>query len=60
MKTQGVIVYAVAFDAGPSAETLLSQCASSPGHYFTADNGADLKSAFQSVGRSLTDLHLTQ
>jgi len=60
MKADGVVVYAVAFDAGAQAEALLSDCATSPGHYFTADNGADLQAAFQSVGRSLTDLHLTQ
>jgi uncharacterized protein YegL len=60
MKAKGVVVYAVAFAAGSAAEALLGQCATSPGHYFTADNGAQLQSAFQAVGRSLTDLHLTQ
>lgn len=60
MKEAGVVVYSVAFMAGSAAEALLRECATSPGHYFPASNGVALKAAFQSVGRSLTDLHLTQ
>ncbi|MBL8844911.1 MAG: VWA domain-containing protein [Hyphomicrobium zavarzinii] len=60
MKAQGVVVYAVGFMAGRTAEKLLSECATSANHYFSASDGDALKMAFQSVGRSLTDLHLTQ
>lgn len=60
MKDEGVIVYAVGFMAGRPAERLLSECATSPAHYFTASSGTALRQAFQAVGQSLTDLHLTQ
>lgn len=60
MKDAGVEVYTVGFMAGSAAEAMLRECASSPAHYFTASNGAALSAAFRAVGRSLTDLHLTQ
>lgn len=60
MKDEGVEVYTVGFMAGSAAEAMLRECASSPAHYFTASNGAALSSAFRAIGRSLTDLHLTQ
>jgi Flp pilus assembly protein TadG len=60
MKEAGVTVYSVAFVAGAEAEALLRECASSPAHYFTADDGDALKGAFRAVGNSLTDLYLTQ
>jgi Flp pilus assembly protein TadG len=60
MKDAGVEVYTVGFMAGSAAEKMLRECASSPAHYFTASNGAALSAAFRTIGRSLTDLHLTQ
>lgn len=59
MKAQGVVIYSVAFMAGRSAETMLRECATSAGHYFSAANGTALRQAFQAVGQSLSDLHLT-
>lgn len=60
MKDEGVVIYTVAFMANSAAETLLRACASSSSHYFPASSSDALAAAFQAVGRSLTQLHLTQ
>lgn len=60
MKNEGVVVYAVGFMAGAPAERLLKDCATSPGHYFPASNGEALKTAFNVIGQSLSNLHLSQ
>lgn len=60
MKDEGVIVYTVGFMAGSAAERLLKDCATSPGHYFPASNGDALKTAFNAIGQSLSNLHLSQ
>ncbi|WP_439543574.1 vWA domain-containing protein [Hyphomicrobium sp.] len=60
MKDEGIIVYSVGFMAGSAAERLLKDCATSPAHYFPASNGDALKTAFNAIGQSLSNLHLSQ
>jgi Flp pilus assembly protein TadG len=60
MKDEGIIVYSVGFMAGSAAERLLEDCATSPGHYFPASNGDALQTAFNAIGQSLSNLHLSQ
>lgn len=55
-----VIIYTIAFEAGPTARDIMKKCASSPSHYFNASNGAELKEAFSSIASSITRLRLTQ
>ncbi len=49
-KAAGVIVYSVAFMAPDRGKELLTKCASSPDHYFAAENTAQLVQAFQTIG----------
>jgi len=62
MKAQGVVVYTVGFDLGgvAGAAEVLEACASSPAHFFNADDGDDLRAAFQSIGRAIQQLRLTE
>ncbi|MEO0618745.1 MAG: pilus assembly protein [Pseudomonadota bacterium] len=59
MKAKGVIVYAVAFEAGELSEETLRYCATSNTHYFTADDTNELRTAFVNVAKELTSLRLT-
>lgn len=60
-KDDGITIYAVAFDApeGGDAEELLSECATSSGHYFEPDTAAELITAFEKIG-SATSKSLTR
>jgi hypothetical protein len=60
MKSKGVIVYSVAFQAPSSAETLLRDCATSGDTYFNASSGEELRTAFKAVAADLNNLRLTQ
>ncbi|WP_020178723.1 TadE/TadG family type IV pilus assembly protein [Methylopila sp. M107] len=61
MKAKGVYVYTVAF-RNPSSDTkkLLETCATSTSYYFDAGDAAALKSAFQTIGGSLSKLRLSR
>jgi hypothetical protein len=59
MKADGVIVYAVAFQAGGAADTLLQQCASAPATYFRTSTGAALRNAYRQIGLQLRQLRLS-
>lgn len=61
MKDDGIIVYTVGFDLGgiPDATDVLSDCASSPSHFYDAANGTELREAFQSIARAIQQLRLT-
>ena len=60
MKAQGVIVYAVAFQAPHAAKRTLEECATSADHYFDAENGEDLRVAFRNVAINLANLRISQ
>lgn len=60
MKNRDIVIYAIAFDAPSKAETMLRDCASSSGHYYDADTGAELVAAFESVADEIRNLRLTR
>lgn len=55
-------IFSVAFQAPSGGEALLNYCASSPDHYYDANNAADLIAAFKSIGAkaSATMARITQ
>jgi len=62
MKDRGIVVYTVGFDLGgvAGAADVLEDCASSPAHFFNADNGTQLRQAFQQIGRAIQQLRITR
>lgn len=61
MKAEGIIILTVGFDLGssPGARDVLEQCASGAGNFFEADNGAELRAAFQQIANAIQQLRLT-
>lgn len=59
MKAEGVIVYAVAFQAGGAAEALLRQCATSADTYFRTTTGDALRDAYHAIGLQLRRLRIS-
>jgi Flp pilus assembly protein TadG len=55
-----VVIYSVAFQSPPAAEATLQACATSPSHYFSADNGTELRAAFQDIARRLQNLRIAK
>lgn len=60
MKDKGVVVYTIGFKAPAGAAATLKSCASTPDHYFNAEDGEDLRRAFISIAGELNTLRLTQ
>lgn len=62
MKARGVTVYTVAFSvaANSPAATLLNSCATTPDKAFIASSGVQLVSAFQAIGRDITQLRISK
>ncbi len=62
MKAQGITVYTVAFSvsANSAAATLLNGCASSADKAYSASSGTQLVSAFQAIGRDITQLRISR
>ncbi len=58
-KTNGVIVFGIAFEAPTNGQTQISQCSSSPQHYF-ATQGPELQTAFRTIASNISQLKLTQ
>lgn len=58
-KDEGIIVYTIGFEVDGDADTVMSDCATSPGHYFPAD-GANLAEVFGVIASSINQLRLTQ
>jgi hypothetical protein len=58
-KTQGVLIYGIAFSAPARGITTVSNCASSPGHFFNSTNNTALNAAFQAIATNITQLRLT-
>lgn len=57
---RNVVIYSIGFQSPAAAETLLKDCASSPHHYFAANNGTELRQAFVEIAQQLNKLRLTQ
>ncbi len=62
MKAKGIDVYTVGFDVGDNSSVLnlLRSCASSPGKFYQADNGEQLKQAFRDIALKVSDLYLSK
>lgn len=61
VKADGILVYSIAFDVDDSTiRGLLEDCATTPGHYFSADNSSELNAAFVEIGMTLRSLSLTR
>ena len=58
-KDQDVIIYGIAFEAPAGGQAQISQCASSPAHYFNAA-GLEISTAFNTIANNITQLKLTQ
>ncbi len=58
MKTQGILVFSVAFLAPLGGEATLRACATEPGMYYDASSAAELSAAYESIASALTSLHL--
>lgn len=58
-KNAGVTIYGIAFEAPAGGQTQISQCASSPAHYFNA-SGLQIKTAFRTIASNISQLRLTQ
>lgn len=59
MKAEGVIVYAVAFQAPAEGQAVLEDCATSTAnHYFNATSGAELKAAYEEIAGQLSGVRV--
>ena len=55
-----VVIYSVAFQSPPAAEATLQACATSPSHFFIADNSAELRNTFQDIAKRLQNLRIAK
>lgn len=58
-RDQGIVVYAVGVEAPQRGLDAMSDCASSPSHYFDV-SGSELDETFASIARTMQKLRLTQ
>ena len=59
-KQNNVLVYGIAFEAPSNGQAQILQCATSPAHYFDAQDGTEIQAAFRTIASNLTQLKLTQ
>jgi hypothetical protein len=61
VKATGIVVYTIQFrDASTDNANRLRNCATTPDHYFHADNAQELQEAFDAIGSGIGDLRLTR
>lgn len=64
MKAEGkdIEVYTIGFrvDDYPRGEQLMEYCASDASHFFTADNGAELKAVFEKIAKNVSSIYLSK
>ncbi len=58
-KDAGILVFTIGFEVGNRTAALLSDCATSPSHFFRVE-GLDIADAFQSIASSISVLRLTE
>ncbi|MCC2113724.1 MAG: hypothetical protein KDJ16_16935 [Hyphomicrobiales bacterium] len=59
--SRDIVIYSVAFKAPTSAKNLLKYCATNATtHYFDAENGAELRTAFRIIANDVNRLRLTE
>ena len=52
LKSRGVLIYSVAFQAPPAGAALMQACASSPSHYFNAST-TEILGVFEGIGNNI-------
>ncbi len=60
MRDEGIVVYAVAFQAPFSAQATLKDCAGDESRYFEASDGEELKEAYRTIASRLTQLRVSR
>ncbi len=61
MKERGIIVYTVLFqETAADVRDMLRSCASEEDYFFDTTTGADLKTAFRTIGDSLSNLRISK
>jgi hypothetical protein len=61
MKEKGIIVYTVLFqETATDVKDMLRSCASEEDYFFDTTSGADLKTAFRTIGDSLSNLRISK
>lgn len=62
MKAAGLTVYTVGFaiNAGGQADTTMAQCATSASHYYSADDGVELRAAFRDIALKISTLRISE
>jgi Flp pilus assembly protein TadG len=58
MRNEGILVYSVAFKAPAEGRAVLKNCAGDPDRFFNADNGDELKQAYDTIASQLSNLAL--
>ena len=58
-KTNHITVFTIGFEVNGTATSQMTNCASSPGHYYPT-SGAGISDAFKSISTSIKKLRLTQ
>lgn len=60
MKTEGVLVFSVGFQAPSGVQGTLRDCATIPTYYFNSSTGAQLENAYRSIAEELVSHTLTR
>lgn len=59
VKSKGITIFTVAFQVADSTvKSILQNCASNSSNYYDSASAADLQTAFQSIGRSVTQVRI--
>ncbi|MEW9922147.1 pilus assembly protein TadG-related protein [Marimonas sp. MJW-29] len=56
-KAEGIIIWAIAFEATEHSENVMRNCASSPSHFFSPE-GTEISDSFSSIARQINQLRL--
>jgi hypothetical protein len=59
MKANGVTVYTVGFQVPADVVPTLQYCATTPAHYYSAEDGAALRQTFKEIAKRLNGLRLS-
>ena len=62
MKAKGLTVYTVGFAiaSGGEADTTMAQCATSSSHYYSAEDGTQLRAAFRDIALKISTLRISE
>lgn len=58
-RAQGIIVFAIGFEAPPGGQEVMQYCATSAAHYYDVE-GIEISDAFRSIARAINRLRLIQ